>query len=105
MWDKEIEGTFTQAWKKLKDACAASQNVSLRYGKKNSEVWTQGKQLLDGAMIVVSEALVVKALTGKDAATNVAAQLRRMSANRVGAIASPLMVEANRIVTGRQSAA
>ena len=102
-FEKEVEQTLTASWKKLKAALQEAQLVAKRYNKPDSEVWVKGKAFLDSTMVMVSEALVVKALSSRDPQTEVALQLKRMSANKVGEICPVLMVACNRAVTKRNT--
>ena len=93
LWEKDVEGPQTVAIGNLKKAIKTGQERAERYGFAESQMMKQARELVNASMVCVSEALLLQSMrnVGPKTPSEVAAQLARMMAMKVPAIASPIL--------------
>lgn len=94
-WKSKFEDQVALGGKGVKSALASSKSTFERYSTPYSSMHDCGEQLMANTMITVSEALIAEALTKPvgEVKAEVASQLAKMSANKVGEIHHSLMVD------------
>ena len=95
---KKIEKPAVEAIHKLREALAEMQNVCSKYGQDLPEEHKHGVALMQKTLVMVSEALVLRALNAENAPQEIRAQMRRMADKKVGAINHAVLAAAQKVL-------
>ncbi len=95
----QVEKQAAACIRQLRTTLSHAKATASKY-KFESGMAGEAQQLLDEAMIMISEALLAHAMTLKQASHEVQGQLKRMQQQGIGQVCHPLLTAANKIVRG-----
>lgn len=99
VFTKTVETQASHCIRQLRKSVNTTKVACGKY-KFQSELLADAEKLLDEAMIMISEALLARAMTLKQPAHEVQGQLRRMHQQGIGQVCQPLLTAANKVARG-----